>query len=437
MKWSLSGEVPGLRQTLRRELTTQTFAPRWCKRAEAGAVPYMAGQSIRIVDLEKQFEKTQVLRGINLDIREGEFLTLLGPSGCGKSTLLRLIAGFEASSAGRILIGGRDIAPLPPKARNVAMVFQSYALYPHMTVRANIGVPLEMARLSFLQRLPGAGLLSSRVRDIRDGIEKEIDAVSTQLGLEALLDRKPSQLSGGQRQRVAVGRAMVRNPAVFLMDEPLSNLDAKLRIQLREEIVDLHLRTGITFIYVTHDQTEAMAMSDRIAVMEGGEIRQCGTPDEIYNRPDYLSVARFVGMTAINEIPVEIRAGTVLINGKPSRLNTQCVSDGAYKLAVRPEALQPATTGKSDFTLTVAQVEFAGNEVGIRCDGGAIDAGWIRVQLRPETFARLGKSAHVGGRIPLRVVPDAALLFDTEGRRMTNVSLYQDQVEETHHELAI
>ena len=178
----------------------------------------MAGQSIRIVDLEKQFDRTHVLQRINLDVRQGEFLTLLGPSGCGKSTLLRLIAGFETPSAGRILVGDRDIAPLPPKARNVAMVFQSYALYPHMTVRANIGVPLEMARLSFLQRLPGASFLSSRVRRIRTELEKEIDAVSVQLGLEALLDRKPSQLSGGQRQRVAVGRAMVRDPTVFLMD---------------------------------------------------------------------------------------------------------------------------------------------------------------------------------------------------------------------------
>lgn len=397
----------------------------------------MAGQSIRIVDLEKRFDRTQVLRRINLDIREGEFLTLLGPSGCGKSTLLRLIAGFEASSAGNILIGDRDIAPLPPKARDVAMVFQSYALYPHMTVRANIGVPLEMARLSFAQRLPGASLLSTRVRAVRAGIEKEIDAVATQLGLETLLDRKPSQLSGGQRQRVAVGRAMVRKPAVFLMDEPLSNLDAKLRIQLREEIVDLHRRTGITFVYVTHDQTEAMAMSDRIAVMEGGEIRQCGSPDEIYNRPDYLSVARFVGMTAINEMPVEIRDGSILVGGELARLRLRGVSDGFYKLAVRPEALEPVAAGTGDFALTVAQLEFAGNEVGIRCDGSNIGAGWVRVQLRPESFSRLGSSANPGERIGLRIVPEAALLFDAEGRRVTDLTVNRDPVAEARNELAL
>jgi multiple sugar transport system ATP-binding protein len=397
----------------------------------------MAGQSIRIEDLEKRFDRTQVLQRINLDIRQGEFLTLLGPSGCGKSTLLRLIAGFEASSAGRILIGDRNIAPLPPKARNVAMVFQSYALYPHMTVRANISVPLEMARLSFSQRLPGASLLSSTVRRIRAEIEQEIDAVAAQLGLEALLDRKPSQLSGGQRQRVAVGRAMVRNPAVFLMDEPLSNLDAKLRIQLREEIVDLHRRTGITFIYVTHDQTEAMAMSDRIAVMEGGEIRQCGTPDEIYNRPDYLSVARFVGMTAINEIPVRIRSGNALLNDQPLRLKLRTVADGDYTLSIRPEALEPVSDGSGDFALPIAQVEFAGNEVGIRCDGTEIGAGWIRLQLRPETFARLGQGAHVGARLALRIVPDAALLFDAAGRRVTDIGVNVGQVEERRHELAL
>lgn len=400
-------------------------------------MPHMAGQSIRIIDLEKRFDRTQVLQRINLNIREGEFLTLLGPSGCGKSTLLRLIAGFEAASAGQILIGDRDIAPLPPKARDIAMVFQSYALYPHMSVRSNIGVPLEMARLSFLQRLPGARLLSSGVRNIRDDIAKEIDTVARQLDLEAFLDRKPSQLSGGQRQRVAVGRAMVRHPAVFLMDEPLSNLDAKLRIQLREEIVDLHRRTGITFIYVTHDQTEAMAMSDRIAVMEGGEIRQCGTPDEIYNRPDYLSVARFVGMAAINEIPVHILGGNVLINDQPLRLKLRNVADGAYTLSVRPEALEPASEGSGDFSLPIVQVEFAGNEVGIRCDGSRIGAGWIRMQLRPETFARLGHGASVGKRLALRIVSDAALLFDAAGRRVTDLGVNAQQPEEPRHEAVL
>lgn len=379
----------------------------------------MAGHSIDIIDLEKRFDRTQILSGINLHVREGEFLTLLGPSGCGKSTLLRLLAGFEPSTGGRILIGDRDVSPLPPKARNIAMVFQSYALYPHMTVRANMAVPLEMARLSFLQRLPGYGLLSPRVRAIRDGIAAEIAAVAKPLGLEALMDRKPAQLSGGQRQRVAVGRAMVRHPAVFLMDEPLSNLDAKLRQQLREEIVDLHRRTGITFIYVTHDQTEAMAMSDRIAVMEGGEIRQCAAPEEIYDRPDYLSVARFVGATAINEMPATVKAGVVSVHGRALGLRLDGIADGTYQLAVRPERLHPAEDGAGDFSLTVQQVEFTGNEVCIRCDGTEIDAGTVRVQLRPESFAQLRQGRHVGERIALGIAGDAALFFDPSGRRVT------------------
>ncbi|WP_271022315.1 ABC transporter ATP-binding protein [Rhizobium sp. RCAM05973] len=397
----------------------------------------MVGQSIEIVDLEKRFDRTSVLRGINLSIRKGEFLTLLGPSGCGKSTLLRLLAGFEPCSDGRILIGDRDVAPLAPKARNIAMVFQSYALYPHMTVRANIGVPLEMARLSFWQRQPGAGLLSSKTRDIRKGIEGDIETVAKQLGLEALLDRKPSQLSGGQRQRVAVGRAMVRHPAVFLMDEPLSNLDAKLRHQLREEIVDLHRRTGITFVYVTHDQTEAMAMSDRIAVMEGGEIRQCGTPTEVYDHPDYLSVARFVGTTTINEMPVEIRDGTVLAGGRALRLKLPDIADGSFQLAVRPEQLHPVAEGTGDFSLPVEQVEFTGNEVGIRCDGTEIGAGPVRVQLRPEGFARLMQGRNVGERITLQITPDATLLFDSNGKRVTGSVTKVDRVEERHHGLLL
>ncbi len=381
-------------------------------------VEQMSGQSIEIIDLKKKFDRTPVLRRINLEVREGEFLTLLGPSGCGKSTLLRLLAGFEPANAGSIRIGGRDVSPLPPKARNIAMVFQSYALYPHMTVRANIGVPLEMSRLSFWQRQPGVALLSPGVRQIRKTMEADIDSVARQLGLEALLDRKPAQLSGGQRQRVAVGRAMVRHPAVFLMDEPLSNLDAKLRQQLREEIVDLHRRTGITFIYVTHDQTEAMAMSDRIAVMEGGEIRQCDTPEKVYDAPDYLSVARFVGTTAINEMPVEIRSGAVLVNGSPLQLRLSGIPDGAYRLAIRPERLQPAIKGMGDFSLPVEQVEFTGNEVGIRCNGAEIGAGVVRVQLRPESFARLPQGRRVGERLALQIAAEAALLFDQDGWRV-------------------
>lgn len=397
----------------------------------------MVGHSIDILNLEKRFDRTQVLRCINLHIHEGEFLTLLGPSGCGKSTLLRLLAGFETCTDGRILIGGRDVAPLPPKARNIAMVFQTYALYPHMTVRANMAVPLEMSRLSFRQRLPGAAILSSKVRDIRRDITAEVSTVAKQLGLEALLERKPAQLSGGQRQRVAVGRALVRHPSVFLMDEPLSNLDAKLRQQLREEIVDLHRRTGITFIYVTHDQAEAMAMSDRIAVMEGGEIRQCAEPEALYNRPDTLSVARFVGTTAINEMPATIKEGVVSVNGRPLRLRLSGIANGTYQLVFRPERLHPAEDGTGDFSLPVQQVEFTGNEVGIRCDGAEIGAGTVRVQLRPESFAQLRQGRNVGERITLRIAEDAALVFDSAGRRLSALHMQARLMQEDRRENAV
>ncbi|MCJ8521426.1 multiple sugar transport system ATP-binding protein [Pseudorhizobium tarimense] len=397
----------------------------------------MADHSIDIIDLEKRFDRTQVLKRINLHIRDGEFLTLLGPSGCGKSTLLRLLAGFEPCTSGCILIGDRDVSPLPPKARNIAMVFQSYALYPHMSVRANMTVPLEMSRLSFRQRLPGAALLSAKVRAIRKEITAEVESVAKPLGLEALLDRKPAQLSGGQRQRVAVGRAMVRHPAVFLMDEPLSNLDAKLRQQLREEIVDLHRRTGITFIYVTHDQTEAMAMSDRIAVMEGGEIRQCAAPQEIYDRPDYLSVARFVGATAINEMPALVRRGSVSLNRQVLEMTLPGLADGEYQLAVRPERLHPAEGGNADFSLPVEQVEFTGNEVGIRCNGAEIGSGAIRVQLRPESFRQLRQGRHAGERIALRIAEDAALIFDASGRRVSVLPTQPAQLQEDRLELAV
>ncbi|NSZ20210.1 ABC transporter ATP-binding protein [Agrobacterium vitis] len=397
----------------------------------------MVGHSIDIVNLEKCFERVQVLKRINLQICEGEFLTLLGPSGCGKSTLLRLLAGFEPCTDGHIMIAGRDVSSLPPKRRGIAMVFQNYALYPHMTVRANLTVPLEMARLSFSQRLPGASLLSSKVRGIRNDIETDISQIARQLGLDMLMERKPSQLSGGQRQRVAVGRAMVRHPGVFLMDEPLSNLDAKLRQQLRDEIVDLHRRTGITFIYVTHDQTEAMTMSDRIAVMEGGEIKQCGAPAEIYDQPTYLSVARFVGTTAINEIPVTVSKGAVSINGRALQLTLPGIADGSYQLAIRPERLHPTEDGNGDFSLRVEQVEFAGNDVGIRCNGSEIGAGTVRVQLRPERFARLATGRKIGERIALRIASDAALIFDQSGRRVPVSLPLAAPVEEACYDVSV
>jgi len=240
--------------------------------------------AVEFTRIQKRFGNTHVLQGIDLAIRDGEFLVLVGPSGCGKSTLLRLLAGLEAVSGGQIAIGGREVTELDPKDRDIAMVFQNYALYPHMTVADNMAFSLE-----------------HRGRP-RAEIKERVDWAAQILGLSALLERYPRQLSGGQRQRVAMGRAIVRNPQVFLFDEPLSNLDAKLRIVMRSEIKALHRKLGTTMVYVTHDQVEAMTMADRIVVLNGGRIEQVGTPLELFDRPANRFVAGFIGSPAMNFI---------------------------------------------------------------------------------------------------------------------------------------
>ncbi len=248
--------------------------------------------SITIRDVKKSYAKAQVVHGVNLDIASGEFVVILGPSGCGKSTLLRMIAGLEEISDGTIAIDGKVVNKLEPRERGCAMVFQNYALYPHMSVAQNIGYSLKVAGVAAAQR------------------NQRIQAVARILELEHLLDRKPAALSGGQRQRVAMGRAMIREPKVFLFDEPLSNLDAKLRVQMRSEIRKLHRRLGATSVFVTHDQVEAMTLADRLVVMNGGRVEQVGTPAEIYGRPASRFVASFVGAPAMN-----ILEGVVALDG--------------------------------------------------------------------------------------------------------------------------
>ncbi|MGE7368925.1 ABC transporter ATP-binding protein [Neorhizobium sp. NPDC001467] len=238
--------------------------------------------TVQVDNLRKSFGALDVIQGVSLDIRHGEFIILVGPSGCGKSTLLRMIAGLEDISGGRVSIGERVVNALSPKDRNIAMVFQNYALYPQMTVEQNMGFSLEIA--------------GAKKAEIKTKVAEAAEI----LALTPLLHRKPSQLSGGQRQRVAMGRAIVRDPDVFLFDEPLSNLDAKLRVQMRAEIKALHQRLGATIIYVTHDQIEAMTMADRIVVLRGGRVEQVGTPLELYDRPDNMFVAGFLGSPAMN-----------------------------------------------------------------------------------------------------------------------------------------
>jgi multiple sugar transport system ATP-binding protein len=264
---------------------------------------------------------------VSLRIEDGEFMVLVGPSGCGKSTLLRLIAGLEETEAGAITIGGRDVTELPPRQRDIAMVFQSYALYPHMTVRQNLGYGLKV------RKTPKADAA------------RRVAEVAKVLRLEELLDRRPGQLSGGQRQRVAMGRAVVREPAAFLMDEPLSNLDAKLRVSMRAELASLHARLGATTVYVTHDQVEAMTLGQRVAVMRDGRIQQVDTPQALYRRPQNLFVAAFIGSPAMNLVEATVDGGRVAFGGNriPRDAAAPPLTEGPVILGIRPESFEDAT----------------------------------------------------------------------------------------------
>jgi multiple sugar transport system ATP-binding protein len=296
--------------------------------------------SVELSRIAKAFGETSVLEGVSLSVQNGEFLTLVGPSGCGKSTLIRIVAGLEAQDDGAISIGASSVDHLRPHERRVAMVFQSYALYPHFTVRENIALPLVMSRLRLWERIPLLRLLSTRRRAVMREVNREVETIASQLHLENLLARRPAQLSGGQRQRVALGRAMVRRPDVFLMDEPLSNLDAKLRVHMRSELAELHQRLGATFIYVTHDQVEAMTMSDRIAMMDSGRILQLGTPSELYERPANVKVASFIGSPAINLLPARVaEGGHAELFGQRLPFTVDLPAGAPITVGIRPEAV--------------------------------------------------------------------------------------------------
>jgi len=309
-------------------------------------------KALKINNVEKTFGKVKVLKGIDLEIEPGQFLILVGPSGCGKSTLLNMIAGLESVTNGNISIGDRDVTHLDPKDRDIAMVFQSYALYPNMTVRENISFGLE------IRKTPKA--------------EKQaiVDKVSKMLQIEPLLDRKPKQLSGGQRQRVAMGRALARDPSIFLFDEPLSNLDAKLRVEMRSEIKELHQRVGTTIVYVTHDQIEAMTLGDVIAVMKDGEIQQFGSPQEIYDNPKNQFIAGFMGSPSMNFIPCQIEKvddsmQIALESGGvqhllPIKQNIAGLGSYAGKkivLGIRPEQITEQGEAKADSAMVSCAVE--------------------------------------------------------------------------------
>lgn len=349
--------------------------------------------SIRLVNLRKRYDGEQVLRGINLQVEDGEFMVFVGPSGCAKSTTLRLIAGLEKASSGEIWVGDRMINHLPPKDRDLAMVFQSYALFPHMTVRDN---------LAFGMRVRG-----EPAGKINDGIEH----VSKMLGLTALLDRKPRALSGGQAQRVALGRAIIRRPAAYLFDEPLSNLDAELRISMRAEISALQRQLGVTTIYVTHDQTEAMTMSDRIAVMKDGEIMQVGAPEKLYADPDNLFVAEFLGNPKINLFTGDSSVGNAVL--RPASGN-----NGHVVVGLRPEQLRvvPAPgNGAAWFEAAAESQEHLGHEtlLWLRPANTAEPSSLFAVRTQKVNAVERGHNVYI------EFSPQNALLFDAaNGRRL-------------------
>ena len=282
----------------------------------------MANLALR--NLTKSYGHVEVLHGINLEIQDGEFIVFVGPSGCGKSTTLRLIAGLEETTSGSIIIDDREVNNLEPKERDIAMVFQNYAIYPHMSVKKNIAFGLRSSKASKAAK------------------EARIQEVASLLDMVDLLDRKPSQLSGGQRQRVAIGRAMVRDPAVFLFDEPLSNLDAQLRTQMRLEIKKLHQRVGNTIVFVTHDQVEAMTMADRIVIMKDGHIQQVGTPEDVYHNPANTFVAQFIGAPSMNLLAAETTSeGINLLSGRTINIDRWSqLQPGKVQLGVRPDDLR-------------------------------------------------------------------------------------------------
>lgn len=365
--------------------------------------------------ITKAFGQTAVLRACSLSIRDGEFLTLLGPSGCGKSTLLRILAGLEAQDAGSVTIGDRPVDGLRPSRRDVAMVFQSYALYPHMTVAENMALPLRMRRLSAWQRLPLIGRVVPGTGRIDGEIEGEIARTASALGIDHLLSRKPGQLSGGQRQRVAVGRAMVRHPAVFLMDEPLSNLDAKLRVQMRAEIKELHRRLGVTFVYVTHDQAEAMTLSDRVAVMLDGELLQVAPPQAIYADPDDRRVAEFVGSPKINMIEAVVReAGLVDAAGSVLAVETMRPMGAALTLGIRPEVFYLSDRGgPGTITGSARLIEHMGSDLYVHLDvAGMSEPVIARLSTERAPLIEPGRTLHLGVRA------DRILLFARDGRRI-------------------
>jgi multiple sugar transport system ATP-binding protein len=350
--------------------------------------------SVTLSEVRKAYSGFEVIHGIDLAVHSGEFLVLVGPSGCGKSTLLRMIAGLEDITDGTIAIGDRIVNDLPASQRNLSMVFQSYALYPHMSVRKNLAFGLSNLRMP------------------RDEIARRVAEAAKILQIEELLERKPRQLSGGQKQRVAIGRAIVREPQLFLFDEPLSNLDAELRVQMRVELAGLYQRLGTTMIYVTHDQIEAMTMATRIVVLNKGNVEQVGSPFELYNFPRNLFVATFIGSPKMNLLAAKVENGRAEIPGLGGMpLPTGINPDDPITIGVRPEQLTIDGPGDLALTGTVSLVEYLGSEVFI----------YLKLETGQTVMVKApGKSSHQSGQtLSVSLRADDAHYFNAAGYRLS------------------
>ncbi len=343
--------------------------------------------AIELKAVEKWFGDVQVIKGIDLAVEEGEFIIFVGPSGCGKSTLLRMIAGLEETSRGQVLIDGVDMTAEPPAKRGLAMVFQSYALYPHMSVRENVGFGLKTA---------GAP---------KEVIDAAVNDAAKALRLDDYMDRRPKDLSGGQRQRVAIGRAIVRNPTAFLFDEPLSNLDAALRVEMRYEIAKPSQTLSSTMIYVTHDQVEAMTLADRIVVLHDGIIEQVGTPKELYNRPNNLFVAQFIGSPKMNILPCTSAAGRVSFAGGGSL--TAPANAAVTQAGIRPENITPVAAGEGQIDGEIDVVEYLGADTFLIVNCGAL--GQVTVRITGEN------ELQTGAKIGLAFAPEKLHYFSKDG----------------------
>ncbi|WP_299989588.1 ABC transporter ATP-binding protein [uncultured Ruegeria sp.] len=352
---------------------------------------------IELRDVAKRYGSVEVLRNIDLEIHDGEFIVLVGPSGCGKSTLLRMVAGLEPISSGEFLIDGERMNDVRPRDRDIAMVFQSYALYPHMDVARNMGFSMEIRKDPVAER------------------KSKVAQAAETLGLTNLTDRLPKALSGGQRQRVAMGRAIIRDPRAFLFDEPLSNLDAALRVEMRLEIARLHQQLSATMIYVTHDQVEALTLADRIVVLNGGDIQQVGSPLELYERPANKFVAQFIGSPTMNVVPVVgTETGVTAGNGTEIKLQDELLTAQAKELGVRPEHIDVVDNGSGDLSAVADVVEHLGSDTNIYVNVEGIGSMMVRKHGNIPVKS--------GERLGLRIQTENAHLFAKDGTALRQVA---------------